>query len=184
LTGCGKRDILTEPLEENMRTFGIFSLFMVIVFSFFSCEIQYYPVTVRNNSSKQVTYTYDDITDTLAVSDFREYQVKAHAQAPENISVPGTMSVTLVPESSGEEYIFTDISPLDLYVLNTLDIDIILTADNYIDNNGETSLGVNAKSEITTAKIYTQNPKFTISSGYSPSFIWEIKEETMYVTIK
>jgi hypothetical protein len=159
-----------------------FSL-LVVAFVLFSCETGYYSVTVRNNSSKQVTYTYDDITDTLAVSGSREYQVKAYTQPPKNISAQGIMSVTMTTESSGGEYIFTDASYLNLHVLNTLDIPITLTADNYIDNGGVASLSIAAKGAITSAKIYTRNPKFAISSGYSPSFIWEIRGDTMYVTV-
>jgi hypothetical protein len=159
----------------------IFAVF--VVFAFVSCETRYYTVTIKNDSSKSVTYTYDDITDTLAVSGSKEYQVKAYTQPPKNISVPGAMSIQVESLPSGEELKFTDVASIDIHVLNTLDTEITLTADNYIDNNGTTSLIVPAKSEINTAKIYTKTPRFKVLSEYAISIEWKIENYIMYVTI-
>jgi hypothetical protein len=156
-----------------------------LVLGFISCETREYSVTVNNNSSKPVTYTYNDITDTLSISESKEYQVKAYTQPPKNISVPGALSVQVENLKSGEEYVFTNASPLDLHVLNTLDISVVLVADKYIDAGDEsTELIIPARMENKTSKIYSRKPKFTILSEYSPTVVWEIEGNIMIVTIK
>lgn len=151
--------------------------------SFWGCETKYYAVTITNESSKQVTYTYNDSIDTLESKKSKAYQVVAYTQPPRDISVLGTMSVKM--ERFGVEYVFIDVTPLDLHVLNTLNVDIELEADKYIDTGLEsTSLTIAAKSETTTAKIYTTKPQFIIKSNYSPIIEWSIDNAIMYVTIK
>jgi hypothetical protein len=149
-----------------------------------ACEISYYSVLITNNSSKDITYKYNGALDTLAQGESKTYQVKAGTQAPHDIHVMGAMSIQLESRSAGAEYVFTDITALGLHVLNTLGIEVILIADNYIDNDGENSLIIPAKSENKTAKIYTKSPRFAISSNYSPNVEWNIDNNIMYVTIK
>jgi hypothetical protein len=94
------------------------------------------------------------------------------------------MSVKMETRSAGEEYAFINAASLDLHVLNTLDVDLTLMADNYIENSGTTSVTVPANKEIKTAKIYTRTPNFTVISGYSPTITWSVENDIMYVTIK
>jgi hypothetical protein len=151
---------------------------------FFACETRYYSVIITNDSSKDIFYEYNGSFDTLAQKNSKTYQVKAYTQSPRDISVTGAMSIKMETRSSGEEYVFTDVTALNLYVLNSLNVKITLLSDNYIDNNGVTSLTIQPKTEIKTAEIYTRAPKFTVLSENSPNIEWNIKNDIMYVTIK
>jgi hypothetical protein len=160
----------------------LFIVLVIIGSVLIACETKYYSVTITNNSSKDVTYTYDDLTDTLFPGASKGYQVKAYAQPPKDISVEGVMSVEM--ENMGEEYIFMDVSPINLYVINTLPTAITIMANNYIDDNGSTKLTIDSMKEKKTARIYTKKPKFTTISGYSIIIDWKIESDVMYVTIR
>jgi hypothetical protein len=167
-----------------MRRYFSFLLIVFVVLTLVACEVRYYSVLIANNSSKNVSYEYNGSPDTLDSDKSKTYQVKAYTHPPKNISVTGAMSVKMETRLSGEEYAFVNAAALDLHVLNTLDVELTLMADNYIDNSGETSLTIPANTEIKTAKIYTTTPHFTITSGYSPAITWKIEDNVMYVTIK
>jgi hypothetical protein len=107
-----------------MRRLFLLLSFVILVFVSLSCDTKYYSVTVRNASSKSVTYSYDGFTDTLVAAASKEYQVKAYTQPPGNISVPGAMSVEMKTMPSGGEYVFEDITAINLNILNTLSTNV------------------------------------------------------------
>jgi hypothetical protein len=147
-----------------------------------SCEVKYYGVIITNNSSKAVSYIYNDSADTLSSAESKTYQVRAYTQPPKGISVAaGAMSIKM--ESKSDEYVFSDAESIDLRVFNTLPITITLKADDYIEDGGSVELAVESQKEK-TAKIYTKNPKFTILSGYPTIIDWNIADDIMYVKIR
>jgi hypothetical protein len=92
-------------------------------------------VTVTNSLSKSGSYTYNGSLDTLALDESKNYQVKAHTQPPQTITVPGGMSVSMVPRFSGNEYIFEGIPPIIIHVLNTQKFNVrIAEKSNYIES--------------------------------------------------
>jgi hypothetical protein len=166
-----------------------FSLLILAVFALGTCETRYYSITLRNNSSKQVTYTFDDITDTLAPIASKDYQVKAYTQPPKDLSVSGAMSVKVDKERQTEEYVFKDIPPTTITILNTLPVPVRVKAGKYIEDIAgnpfiecqeyNTSTGASE----TTGKIFTNNPVFqsvpkyegqTDYSDYPVIFDWKI----------
>jgi hypothetical protein len=154
----------------------------LICLAFVACETKYYSVLISNNSSKDVSYEYNGSSDTLDQGKSKTYQVKAYTQSPKNISVTGTMSIRM--EDSNGDYLFIDVTPIELHVANTLPADITIKSDNYIDDSGSIELTVESMKEKTTAKIYTKNPKFTVLSGYPAVIDWNIQNDIMYVTIR
>jgi hypothetical protein len=149
-----------------MKRFILTGFAVIFALIFAGCEITYYPVTVENRSSKLVGYFYNGGTDTLQSDASKNYQVKAYTQEPSNITVEGTLTVKMVREEGN--YIFEDITPINLNVTNYLPFLVTLRADNYIDADGagKTELEIPENNSVDTAKIYTAKPKFTISADY------------------
>jgi hypothetical protein len=158
------------------------SLIALVCLALAACETKYYSVLITNNSSKDVSYSYNGASDTLVSGKSKGYEVEAYTQPPKDMSVTGPMSVTM--ESKSEEYIFTNVPPVNLHVINTLPSNIIIKADSYIDDNGSTELLIESLQEKTTANIYTENPRFTVLSGYSAIIDWKIENNIIYVTIR
>jgi len=107
-----------------------------------------YSISITNNSTKTVTYTYNGITDTLPVSETKNYQVKAYTQPPENIvDNNGIESVNIKIDHMTGNYTIVDSQFSYLSVINTLPIDITIKADNYIwdeiNNSSELYLSAN-----------------------------------------
>jgi hypothetical protein len=181
-------------MEDAMKKSGpLIVLFAAL--TLFSCGTKYFTVTVENQSSKDVTYTYTGIEETLPVSGSRVYHVEIYTPPPGDISVPGAMSVEMESQDSGERYVFKDIDPsyfpLALHVTNNLSIPVELRAGKYIhdkltyeyidDGSGGTRLFIPANMDATAA-IYTVHPNFTVFL-YTPTITWEIKNDVMEVVI-
>jgi hypothetical protein len=172
-----------------------FSL-LVVVFVLFSCETRYYSVTVRNNSAKPVTYTYDNITDTLAPASFKEYQVKAYTQPPKDLSVPGpgVLSIKMTRAFQADEYVFEDVAPKDIQVLNTLAIPVRIMVGMYIEDGSGNPFIECAANATAAGKIYTGNPIFVSMPKYAGQsdlpdhtviFDWkETDDGKIFVTIR
>jgi len=162
-------------------------LFIIaVVFPLFSCGgNKFYSVAITNNSSKSVSYTYNDISDTLTVSETKTYEVEAHTQPPKNIvDQNGIASLTIKTNGMTGDYTFLDATPLDLNVINRLPVDITIKADNYIDNNSSTELTISSNSESTSAMIYTKSPKFTSTTNYPIIVEYTVSENDMSVIIR
>jgi uncharacterized protein YkuJ len=173
-----------------MRRYFSF-LLIVALLGFIGCEITYYPITITNNSSKTVSYFYNGSTDTLEPTKSKSYQVKAYTQMPVNFSVVSSETLTVTMVNEREEYIFKDIDPINLNVVNMMPFPVTIKAGNYIDadgtGSGEIGLLIPENTENQNAKIYTTRPKFTITADYPINSIkieWRMVDTTIYVIIK
>jgi len=164
------------------------SFIVTVVFFLFSCgEKEFYPVLITNDSSKTVSYTYNDVDDTLPASETKDYEVKAYTPPPNNITDEnGIASLVIYTHNLTGDYTFYDADPLDLHVTNKSPVEITIKADNFIDNDGLTELTIdpNPNEANTDAKIYTKTPKFTSTTDYPMVVEWTIVENVMSVTIR
>jgi hypothetical protein len=146
-----------------------------------------YSVSITNNSEKEktVSYTYNGISDTLAFSDTKNYEVKAYTEPPKNITDQnGIESIELKANGMTGNYTFSDLTPLDLNVINKLPIDVLIKAGNYIDDSGSPIFTISANAEKITAQIYTSKPNFTSLINYPVIIDWNFSDNTVYVTIR
>jgi hypothetical protein len=74
---------------------------------FLSCGEKIYDVTIINNSSKTVSYVYDDEADVLEPGESKQYKVEAYTQPPRDISVNGEMNIIMIV--NGDVFTFVDI---------------------------------------------------------------------------
>ncbi|MDR0640997.1 MAG: hypothetical protein LBG07_00885 [Treponema sp.] len=182
-----------------------FSVTVLLVLTFFSCDTKYYTVTADNQSSKTVTYAYNGAVRTLSPNSSELYRVEAYTLPPEGISVlAGAMSVKMESHASGERYVFRDITPLvdgipfELQVTNNLNVAVELRAAKSINDTLEyeyiectkpdgslaTELTIPAGSNThDPAKIYTISPNFTVAL-YSPTITWKFEDNIMKVVIE
>jgi hypothetical protein len=111
-------------------------LFAGIVLLVLGCDTKYYSVLITNNSAKSVSYTYDDVSDTLAASQSKTYEVKAYTQPPKDF-VDQNGIASLKMDQKGDSFTFIDATPIYMNILNTLPVDVKrIKAHNFIDNNG------------------------------------------------
>jgi hypothetical protein len=144
-----------------------------------------YSVSITNNSKKIVSYTYNGISDTLAVSQTKNYEVKAYTPSPQNIvDQNGVASVELTYQYTGNYTIEDSRTSYKLNVVNELPIQVSIRADNYIDDGGSPVLTIVANAEKTTAKIYTKSPKFTSLVNYPVIIDWNFSGDTVYVALR
>lgn len=169
-----------------MRKITIFAILFTVALLVFGCDNdKFYTVSVRNNSSKTVSYEYAGHSDTLAVQESKTYEIKEYTQPPSNIvDQNGIASLNVDRHNQKDEYIFTTATPFDLNVLNTLPVDITIKAGNYIDNNGLMELTIESQKENTGAKIYTQTPKFISTSNYPINIGYIVVGNEMFITIR
>jgi hypothetical protein len=115
-----------------------------------------------------VTYTYNNITETLAPASFKEYQVKAYTQPPKDLSVPepGVLSITMTRALQTDEYVFENVAPKDIQVLNTLAIPVRVMAGMYIEDSSGNPFIECTASATAAGKIYTSNPIFVSKPKY------------------
>jgi len=159
----------------------------LIVFFLSSCEEKKpYLVSITNNSTKKVSYVYNNIFDTLLISETKIYEVwEPYTQKPKDIvDQNGVASLKIKTNNMTGDYTFLDAEPLDLNVINRLPIDITIKADNYIDNNGSIELAIDSNSESTGAKIYTKSPKFTSNTNYPIIFEYAVVGNEMSVIVR
>jgi hypothetical protein len=165
------------PMKKLLFMLGVVLLLVL------GCETKYYPVSITNNTAKSVSYTYDDVSDTLPASQSKTYEVKAYTQPPKDF-IDENKIASLKMEQKGDSFTFIPATPLDLKVINKLPIDITIKADNFIDNNGSMELEIKKDTESTGAKIYTKNPRFTSTSNYPIVYEWAVVENEMSVVIR
>jgi len=167
-----------------MRKIVILTLSVALLL--FSCGEKHYSVSITNDSTKAVSYTYNGVSDTLAVSQTKTYEVDAYTQPPINVAEHPSGIASLVVKANGRngDYTFSDATPLDLKVINKLPVPITIKADNYIDNGGLTELTIAADDKEETAKIYTKSPKFTSTTNYPIIVEWTVAGNEMPVIIR
>ena len=153
---------------------------------FLGCDTrEFYTVLITNESksSKTVSYEYDGHLDELTPNQSKTYQVKAYTPPPKNITDQNGIA-SLEMNRKGDDFTFIDAIPFNLNVINRLPIDIIIKADNYIDNKGLIELTIVSNDESTGAKIYTKNPKFTSTTDYPIIVEYTVVKDEMSVIIR
>ena len=163
---------------------------------FFSCppdfdDLRY---TITNDSGKKISFNFNGENRTLpdtAGNNSINFAINSGDTAkgviapPENAEVidpaqhPKSINMdTSGWFSTGGICTFTAVAPLDLTVENTLAVDIIIQAGDYIDAGfpaeGHTELRVPANGN-SQAKIYTKNPRFTVNLP-GAVVAWEIDQ--------
>jgi len=83
----------------------------------------------------------------------------------------------------GFDYLFFDIIPYDLYVINTLPVEVKIKADDLIDFQGSSELVISSTDTV-DAKIYTNKPKFVSLVNFPIIIDWEFKDNAIYVVIR
>jgi len=158
-----------------------------IVLILASCEGEVsHLVSITNVSDfKTVSYIYNGISDTLEVSETKDYEISESYGPPRDV-VDGNGIASLVTKQNNitGDFTFSDAAPLTLNVINMLPIDITIKADNFIDNNGSMELLITANTESLGALIYTKSPNFTSTTDYPIIIEKNITENEMHVIIR
>jgi len=177
-----------------MRKINICFLFIPLLIS--ACDIsEYYYYTVKNESAKTVSFIFNDSLniETIAPANLKEFQTKTGQRFTgiNNIDAgsPYGFGFSVLMESkttsTGINYTFKNNNPFDLHVTNTLPVNVIIKADDFIDNEGQPTITINANSSNNTAKIYTKNPVFSLTSEpYPVIFNWNFENNTIYLIIR
>jgi hypothetical protein len=192
----------------------LFILFIAVLLGACRGEFDIVNYTIVNDSSKNITFTFNDITKTLAKDTSVTYTINSEQGrfVPEKINYLGhKKSVnleTLNKGTAGIFYTFTDNKPLTLNVENKSLVPVTVKADDLIYADANTGVGAYDKKEFTLkvkedseekALIYTSTPKFSVkdartleqvTSGillypYPIEVDWElIDDDTINLTIK
>jgi len=166
-----------------MRKF-LFVLSIVIFLA--SCGNTEYHVSITNNSSKTVKFDYNNISNTLSLSETKTYVVPPYTQAPKNfVDQYGIASIKMKTDEMTGNYDFSNAPPpFNLNVVNTLPIIVKIRADNYINDNNSPELTIDEISEKTTAKIYTKTPNFESLIDHPITIDWNFEDNTVFVIIR
>lgn len=148
--------------------FFLVSLFLSLLTT--SCEQDdyIYNIILNNNSDYDISFYFNGQLETLEAKTSREYgrydrYAVTDIRADNDIyGLKITTNNRLSNNNSDLIYTISNRLVYKLNVTNTLDADVIIIADNYIDNNGSTELTVLANSNVSDINIYTNNPNFTI----------------------
>jgi hypothetical protein len=152
----------------------LFLLFITVFWVSCQGEFDNVKYTITNDSSKDIKFTFNDITETLAKDTSIVYTVSSEKGrfAPENPIYSGhKKSVNLETLNNGAAgifYTFTDNAPLTLNVVNTLSIPVTVKADDFIEyDDGETAIEIIEIKEKgkETALIYTPTPNFSVEES-------------------
>jgi len=161
-------------------------LFVLLIAVFLgSCRGEFENVnyTITNDSSKNITFTFNEIAETLGNGKSVTYIVNSEQGrfSPKEINFSGHLrSVNLTARNNGTAgifYTFTDNAPLTLNVVNMLSIPVTIKADDFIaaapdtDNESydekEFTLKIKENGEE-TALIYTSAPNFSVKDERTP----------------
>ena len=172
-----------------MRRYVFFSAVLLCGLLSAGCGKEMYAVSIINNASRAVAYSYNGESNKLEVSATKKYTVKAYTQPPRDIADEnGILSITMI-NRQGETYTFTDAASMNINAVNTLPVTVTIKAGYYMDNAGSIELTIPA-GETKTAVIYTEKPEFTAVSDYPAVVDWNItkpeniENKIMYITIR
>jgi len=180
-----------------MRKIAVFGGFLVFMLVLAGCgEKSSYSVLITNTSEdKDALFIYDDFPYKLDAKTYKAFEVEAYTQPPQNIiDQRGIASLIVKQNGVTGDYIFSDADFFELNVKNNSSFDVIIKADNFIDNGDSTELPIDAGKESNIgAKIYTRNPHFSSTINYPITIeyyslknivIEGVVKNIMYVTIR
>jgi len=181
------------------------TLFISLIIIFLlSCSREFDDIiyTITNDSSKTVSFTFNDALETLDKDESITFAINSQKSGfvPKDITFDGhSRSVNLTRLNKGTAgifYVFSDNTPLTLNVENTLTMSVTIKADIFIDSNDDTSpdafngddftLTIN-EGAVEKASIYTSAPNFTVVSPPAPYKVnieWELKDGAINVVIR
>ena len=153
-----------------MLKIGLFTLLLPLLFT--GCEVASYSILLTNaTETKTVSYTYNGISSTLGSQETRFYNVGAWTQPPTNVvDQNGIASISVVTNEGTGDHTFVYSRIIILEVLNTLPMCVTIQADNFIDDKGSMQLNVGTGETAGPAIIYTENPRFTVTTGFQVNF--------------
>jgi len=186
-----------------------FILFIAVFFGSCQGEFDNIKYTITNNSSKIISFLFNDTNETLINGESMTYIINSEQGrfSPKEISFSGhKKSINLTAINNGTAgifYTFTDNVPLTLNVVNMLSIPVTVNAGDFIDNNGKTTIEI-IEEGTETALIYTATPNFSVVEsdkdkrtldpaevGFIPypypypiTAAWELINDTINLTIK
>jgi hypothetical protein len=165
-------------------------LIVLLPFFLFSCNFpEYYFYTVKNESQKTISYTFNSgSTYTLVHGGHKEHQSKAGAvfTGIENVDAGNShgFGISVRLTRNHNVYTFIPVEPYDLKVINKLPIEVTLESD-FLSYNGQTKLTLSTEDGEISAQVYKINPDFKISpSGYSIIADQKFENNTVYVVIR
>jgi hypothetical protein len=91
---------------KKIVVFAVFMAFLLVV----GCETKSYTVLIKNDSSKTVSYIYNEATDWLSPGDSKTYyEVKPYTQPPVNyVDEDGEKSIKIIFNTVTGSYTFVD----------------------------------------------------------------------------
>ena len=179
-------------------------LTLAVVFILVSCGYNNspYPVLIQNDSTKVVSYRYQNYIETLAQAEKRIYVVEKETDGPVFSLVPAEQPRSVIAVRKTEGWYFMDNKDsMPLTVTNELPFAVTLTAadfydyknNDYIENRQDdpysTKLKIDGEDTISQdIFIYTRRPRFSASEG-NIRVNWKIEKDsngkdTMDVTIR
>jgi len=177
--------------------FSLITASIVLVITFCSNEFDNIDYKINNNSSKDVSFLFNNISFTLNNGESISFTINSSEGifAPkdavpkdavsENTAHPKSIKMdTLSLGTKGYIYSFIDNPKFPLDVINTLSVPLTIQADDYIDNNGQSTLTIK-ENDNETSFIYTSNPNFSLVSGsYPVTFDFNFTNNTVYLIIR
>ena len=131
---------------------------------FFGCgEAPSYTVTIKNETTKVVSYFYNGASETIGASETKKYEISRYTPAPTKIFDADEIASLKVTQGNNK-YAFVDAAEYDLQVVNSLPIAVTIKAGNYI-NDPSHELTITPGTSATAA-IFTNQPKFTTTAHY------------------
>jgi len=179
------------------------TLFISLIIAFLgSCQGEFEDITytIKNDSSKSVSFSFNDISKNFNNGDSMTYTINSEKGifAPKDISFTGHVrSVNLIKLNKGTSgifYTFSDNNPLTLNVRNSLVAPITIKADDFIGSSTDTGTAFDStkytltinNGAVVKALIYTSTPNFTFpnSSAPYPEIDLKLENNIINVTIK
>jgi uncharacterized protein (UPF0333 family) len=89
-----------------VKKLAVLTVFAAVLL-FAGCETKYYSVLITNELSKDVSYTYNGSSDTLASNTSKTYEVLAYTPPPIIITYEDGIE-KIIMERNGDHFTFTD----------------------------------------------------------------------------
>jgi hypothetical protein len=155
-----------------------------------SRDYDYINYTIKNNSSKSVSFTFNNTSNTLNSNESVAYIINSGEGVfyPKNITFSGHIKSIILDRlnlgAGAYKYTFNNNIRYKLEIVNSLSIAVSITSDDNIDNNGAISISIPANTKVDTY-IYTSKPNFKLTSDPFPVvFSYTFNNDILYLIIK